>query len=450
MSWPPPDLADEALALLREMLRVDTTNPPGNEARIARDILAPLLTREGLKPTILEKEPGRSNLIVRLAGSGGADPLLLHGHLDVVAANPARWTHPPFAAVEADGCLWGRGAIDMKQTVAMQIVTLIGLARAGFPLERDLIVAAFADEEMGSGLGSRWIAAEHPELVRAEYALSEVGGYTLHFAGQRFYPIMVAEKGFVWLELTASGDPGHGSMPSRNNAVLQLARAADRLGRRPLRFAATPQMQAFVAGLAENLPEPKATIVRSLLHPIPFRLLGRALFPNARTADAFSAMLHDTAAPTRLAGGEQINQIPTTVRAWVDCRILPGQTTDGLVELVRKRIGPEIDIRVIAEGAPVVTEGDDPLLRAMQRAVSELDPGSHALTNLLTGFTDAKPLAALGVRTYGFSPLVLPPEINFAALFHGDDERIPIAGFRRGFHVFAGMVKEFCSAATSA
>ena len=444
--WDWDALEEEALDLLRRMLRVDTTNPPGNESAIAREILEPLLRREGLEPVLLEKEPGRSNLVARLAGDGSRSPLLLHGHLDVVAADPARWTHPPFAAVEAEGCIWGRGAIDMKQSVAMQIVTLLALHRARVPLARDLIVAAFADEEMGSTKGSVWLAENHPELLRAEYALGEAGGYTVHFGGRRFYPIMVAEKGFVWLKLSARGEPGHGSMPSRDNAVLQLARAADALGRRPLRFEATAPMRTFVGALADGLGGPKGAVVRSLLHPLPFRLLGRALFPDARTADAFSAMLHDTATPTMLEGGAKVNQIPPEASACVDCRILPGQTTKGLVELVRRRVGTAIEIEVMAEGRPVSIEGADPLLDALKASIDPLDRGGIATTNLISGFTDAKPLAALGARTYGFSPVVLPEGLSFAAMFHGDDERVPVEGFRRGLRAFLGLVRGFCEA----
>ena len=442
--WDWQELEEEALDLLKRMLRVDTTNPPGNEALIIDEILEPLLRREGLEPVVLRKKEGRSNLVVRLSGDGSEAPLLLHGHVDVVAADPARWSHPPFDAVEAEGCIWGRGAIDMKQTVAMQITTLLALHRARVPLSRDLIVAVFADEEMGSALGSIWLAETHPELLRAEYALGEAGAYSVHFGGKRFYPIMVAEKGFVWLELTARGEPGHGSMPSRDNAVLRLARAADALGRRPLRFEATPPMKAFVGALADGLGGPKGAIVRSLLKPIPFRALGRALFPDARTADAFSAMLHDTAAPTMLGAGIKVNQIPSEASAHIDCRTLPGQTTQGLIDLVRRRVGSDIEIEVVAEGAPVHIDGSDPLLDAMKGAIASLDPGGIAVTNLISGFTDAKPLAALGARTYGFSPLVLPEGISFAAMFHGDDERIPVGGFRKGLRVFLELVREFC------
>ncbi len=443
--WDWHELEEEALDLLKRMLRVDTTNPPGNEALIVDEILAPLLRREGLEPVVLSMKEGRSNLVVRLTGDGSEAPLLLHGHVDVVAADPSRWTHPPFDAVETEGCIWGRGAIDMKQTVAMQITTLLALHKARVPLTRDLIVAAFADEEMGSSLGSLWLADAHPELLRAEYALGEAGAYTVHFGSKRFYPIMVAEKGFVWLKLTARGEPGHGSMPSRDNAVLQLARAADLLGRRPLRFEATPPMKAFVGALAEGLGRPKGAIVRSLLKPVPFRMLGRALFPDTRTADAFSAMLHDTAAPTMLGAGVKVNQIPNEACAHVDCRTLPGQTTEGLIDLVRRRVGKRIEIEVVAEGAPVEVKGSDPLLDAMKKTIASLDPQGIPVTNLISGFTDAKPLAALGARTYGFSPLVLPQGISFAAMFHGDDERVPVDGFRKGLRVFVELVRGFCA-----
>jgi acetylornithine deacetylase/succinyl-diaminopimelate desuccinylase-like protein len=214
----------EALRCLSDLLKIDTSNPPGNE-RPAADYLAAVLAREGIPHQRLESAPGRTSVVARLTGSGSKAPLLLSGHLDVVPAEPEHWRHPPFAAVEADGYLWGRGAIDMKNMVAMSLMTLVLLQRQGVRLDRDVIFAAVADEEAGARHGSLFLVEKHPELVRAEYVLTEVGGHTMHVGAARFYPVQVSEKGLCWFELRAEGPPGHGSMPHPHNAVARLARA---------------------------------------------------------------------------------------------------------------------------------------------------------------------------------------------------------------------------------
>lgn len=444
--WEWGQVENEALELFKKLLRIDTTNPPGNEAQIVRGILEPLLRAEGLTPEIREEEADRANLVVRVAGNGAKRPFLLHGHLDVVAAEPARWSHPPFEAVEADGCIWGRGAIDMKQMVAMELALLLAIHRSNLPLARDLIVACFADEEAGSRLGSVFMAREHPELLDAEYAIGEGGAYTLHIANRRFYPIMVAEKGFVWMKLTARGEPGHGSIPNPDNSVVRLARAVSALGNPYLRHEVTPVMRRFADEMAEHLGFPTGTVMRRMVHPLPFKLLRRIVFPDQRLADAFAALVHDTVSPTILEGGRKVNQIPSEVSVWVDVRTLPGQSSDGALELIRGVVGPDLDIEVVAEGEPVVMDTRDELYEVMTRAIGSLDEGAYAVPNLLNGFTDAKPLARLGIRTYGFAPVVLPPDIRFAAMFHGDNERIPIEGFRQGLRALGQVVLEMCRA----
>src|SRR5574337_716820 len=233
LNW--PSLTDETVRHLQALLRLDTTNPPGNEL-LAAEYLAGVLTAEGIEPLVLASAPGRGNVVARLKGTGEKPPLLLYSHTDVVPAEPAHWSHPPFAGEIADGYVWGRGAVDMKGTVAQQLLVLLLLKRQKVPLQRDVIFAATADEEIGGvdGFGVSWLVRHHPDLLRAGFGLTEVGGYNREVYGRQVYMIQVAEKGTCWLKVRAKGRPGHASLPSHDNAVAHLARAVDRLAMRGL------------------------------------------------------------------------------------------------------------------------------------------------------------------------------------------------------------------------
>src|SRR5262252_6513568 len=269
MAAEPVDFSEptrEAVEHLKRLIRIDTTNPPGNE-RLAVDYLAGVLDREGVSFDIVESLPGRASLVARIRGNGKKGPLLLNGHLDVVPADAEKWRHDPFAAVEHDGCIWGRGAIDMKNMVAMSLVVLLTLKRTGAALERDVIFAAVADEEAGSRHGARHLVEHRPDLVRAEYVLNEIGGYTLYFGDAVFYPVQVAEKGICWFELSAEGVAGHGSMPRPDNAVVRVARAVEALGRVRLPQHNTAVVETFLRRLAESAPFPQKQAILLLLEP---------------------------------------------------------------------------------------------------------------------------------------------------------------------------------------
>ena len=261
-----PEAAAETIRHLKALLRLDTTNPPGNEI-IAAEYLAGVLRAEGFEPIVLESAPGRGNMIVRLKGSGEAPPLLLYSHTDVVPAEAVHWTHPPFAAEDADGYVYGRGAADMKDTVAEQLMVMLLLKRSGVPLRRDVIFAATADEEIGgqNGYGVSWLARHHLDLIRAEFGLSEIGGYNLNYAGKQVYLIQVAEKGVCWLKVRATGKPGHGSIPHDDNAVLHLARALNRLAGEGLPYHLTDPAAGFLDAVAKAVgSSPMAPLLRSL------------------------------------------------------------------------------------------------------------------------------------------------------------------------------------------
>ena len=445
-----PTFTAEAISRFKDLLRIPTVNPPGNE-RPAADLIASVLDREGIAYEIVEPKPGRASLVARLRGSGKKGPLLLNGHLDVVPVDREKWTHDPFAAVEADGCIWGRGAIDMKNMVTMSLMTLIGLKRAGVALERDVIFAAVADEEAGSREGALHLVENRPELVRAEYVLNEVGGHTLHMGTTRYYPIQVAEKGICWFEITAEGEPGHGSMPHPGNAVVVLARAIEKLGSTRLPQHVTPIVERFLRTLASAAPLAQRAVLPLVLQPklagFLIELMRRADPDQARAIDA---LLRNTASPTILTAGSKVNVIPSRASAQVDGRTIPGQSVSAFVAEIEKVIGPGLTLRVTEQHDGVVFPADTPLYDAIARAVERHDPGGVPVPYMIPGFTDSFAYARLGAICYGFSPVRLGPELKFTRMYHGHDERIPRDGFAWGLRVLYELVRDFCSASPDA
>jgi acetylornithine deacetylase/succinyl-diaminopimelate desuccinylase-like protein len=434
----------ETIAHLKQLLRIDTTNPPGNE-RPAADYLARVLDQEGIAYRIVESEPTRASLVARISGSGKKEPLLLNAHLDVVPAERDRWRHDPFAGEEHEGCIWGRGAIDMKNMVAMSLMTLVLLKRTNTPLERDVIFAAVADEEAGSRLGARFLVERHPELVRAEYVLNEIGAYTLYLGEAAFYPIQVAEKGICWFELTAEGTPGHGSMPREDNAVVRIARAIEALGTVRLPAHTVPVVEAFLRRLAKGAPFPQSTVLPLLVHP---RLAG-VLLDLVRKRDpeqaiGLNAMLRNTASPTVLRGGKKVNVIPSTASVLIDGRIIPGQTVQDFLAEVQRVVGPDLKVNVIEQWEGTVFDSNTPLFDAIGRAIERHHPGAMPVPFMIPGFTDSHAYARLGATCYGFAPVKMPREMSYTRLYHGHDERVPTDGFAWGLRVLFDLVNEFC------
>jgi acetylornithine deacetylase/succinyl-diaminopimelate desuccinylase-like protein len=446
---PPIDWAaatEDAVRHLKALLRIDTTNPPGNE-RPAADYIARVLEAEGISHSLVESEPGRANLVARLRGEGRGGALLLNGHLDVVPAERERWTHDPFGAVEEGGYIWGRGSIDMKNMVAMALTTLVLLKRAGARLGRDVVFAAVADEEAGSRRGSLFLCEQHPELVRAEYVLGEVGGHTVHLSGRRYYPVQVAEKGVCWFEMVAEGEPGHGSMPHPHNAVVRLAKAVAALGSVRLPHHAHPVVANFLRTVARGARSPERHLTPLLLEP---RLAGHLLrlLERAKPSQAkgLNAMLRNTATPTKLEAGVKVNVIPSHARASVDGRVVPGQTIAAFLDEVRRVVGPGVALNVIEAHDGPVFPADTPLYDAISAAITRHDPEGVAVPYMIPGFTDAFAYAKLGAVCYGFTPLRLGPELDFTSLYHGHDERIPRDGFAWGLRVLYELVRDFCAA----
>jgi acetylornithine deacetylase/succinyl-diaminopimelate desuccinylase-like protein len=439
---------DTCVALLRDLLRIPTVNPPGNE-RPAAELVADFLRQRRLEPKVLESEPTRASVITRYAGSGKLPPLLLTGHLDVVEADAATWTRPPFAAELADGCIWGRGAVDMKNMVSMSACVMALLARLRPPLARDVIFAAVADEETGSSKGAHFLVSEHPELVRAEYALGEIGGFSLHLMGKVFYPIQVAEKGQVWLTASFAGEAGHGSMPRSDSAVIKAAEAIVRLGHRRLPFHPTDVVRRFLRELAAGLPHPARFILPRLSTPALAGLLLDKVLVDPSLRRTFATYLSNTASPTVVRAGNKTNVIPASASFHIDGRTLPGQSEADFLAEVRRLVGDEAVFEILASQPPVVTPVDTPLFRALAHAIRANDPRGIPIPAMIPGFTDAKAFSKLGTKYYGFSPVRFEANdgISFSALYHGKDERIPEAGLRWGLRTLYDAVVGFAQEA---
>jgi acetylornithine deacetylase/succinyl-diaminopimelate desuccinylase-like protein len=416
MRTPWEKFEQETLENLRALVICDTTNPPGNE-KIATDFIAQALTREGIDSTIVEAAPTRSNLIARITGHDSAKaPLMLSSHTDVVPVEATRWTRQPFGAEVADGCVWGRGAIDMKSKCAMDLGIAMALKRANANLERDLILAAVADEEAGSELGAKFLVENHPELVRAGFVLNETGGFTLYMGERRFYPIQVAEKGFVTVRMTVTAAPGHGSMPRADTAIAWIADLISRITRTPMRRRLTPLMRETLAELGIS-PE--------------------------KAPPLFGPMMANTVTPTILRAGYKDNVIPGEASVILDGRTLPGEDERSFMRELREVVGPEPALEVIKSAPPAEASPDTPLFRLIKSRTEAADPGARAIPWMLPGATDSKFYAQLGSICYGFAPVRLDPKMPFGSLYHGNDERMPIAGFLWGLRLYTDVVLTF-------
>lgn len=433
----------ETVELLKQLIRIDTSNPPGNEDR-AIQVIAELLQGDGLSPTITGASEDRQNLVCRLPAENPTErPLILSCHLDVVPANDLEnWIHPPFSGVEEDGCIWGRGAIDMKGFAAMALTIFRRIARQPASLSRDLIFVAVCDEEAGTTFGSRWLVENRPDLLgdTPEYVINEVGGFTLHRDGRKFYPIQVAEKGVAWLKMTAEGASGHASLPAPHSAVSRLARATRLIATERLPLHVSEEARRFVTSMSAELGLVANLFAPLLLTPILGPKLIQLVVPEKLRA-SFEALLRNTATPTVLRAGEITNALPSSATCEIDGRLAPGQSANDLIQELEALVADEsITFQVLHSHESSTTTIDTPLYRTMEQAIRSHDPGSFPVPSLIQGFTDSHNYAKLGAHCYGFYPVQLPEDLDFASLFHGTNERIPIAGMRWGLEVLEEVV----------
>lgn len=439
---------DTCVGLLADLLRIDTVNRgTGGEGKddghenVAADRLASFLREAGVEVRTFEKVKGRTNLIARVRGTGERAPLLLNAHLDVVEADASAWRRPPFSGDVHEGYLWGRGAVDMKHMAAMSACVLAMLSRdvEGRPkLTRDVVLAAVADEEAGSRLGSLYLVDDHADEVRAEYMLGEVGAFSQHLFGQTFYPLQVSEKGICWVRATFSGEPGHGSMPDPESAVVKLARAVGRLGKKRMPVHPTAAVKRFVSELAEHLPSPQRHVLKRLTLPAAASFILDYAIKDPAQRRSFGAMLSNTASPNVVAGGTKINVIPGSASVEIDGRTLPGQTVDDFLAELRAVMGEDAGLEVVWSLPAVETSPDTAMFRHLADTLRRHHPGAHPVPYMIPGFTDAKAYDRLGTKCYGFAPVRFDPahtDVVFSKMFHGHDERIPVDGLRWGLRV---------------
>ncbi len=423
-------LNEECVRHLQALIRLDTSNPPGNEV-IAADYIREQLDAAGIPFETVEAAPGRANLRAVLKGDGSERPLLLMSHTDVVPAEAQLWIRPPFSGEVADGYVWGRGAVDMKQWVAWHLTIFLELARSQTPLKRDLTLLATADEEDGSYMGMRWIAEHLPHWLDAEYGLSEGGGGEMQVGGRSFFPCRVAEKGACRFKLRAHGTPGHGSRPHGDNAIVKLGAALERLGTRPLPIHPTDTVRGMLEEVLGDSDEARQ-MAQDLFTDITSDMaLAAAPFSPAMKL-TLSAQLRNTAAPTILfPAGSRINVIPSTAEAAVDGRPLPGASMESFVREVREAVGEGAEIEVYEYWPGSASSFDTDLFRIMQDVTHELT-GAGLVPFMATGASDARFAEPLGVQVYGFGLMRDEPDAAPASLMHAHDERISLANVELG------------------
>jgi acetylornithine deacetylase/succinyl-diaminopimelate desuccinylase-like protein len=428
------NLETEVVKICQDLIRIPSVNfgeGRGDEKAVAEYIVASL-AEVGIASEIFESAPNRCNVIARLPGRDATRPgLVVHGHIDVVPANADDWSVDPFAAEIRDGMIWGRGAVDMKNMDAMILAIVRKWARTGYKPPRDIVLAFFADEEAGMTFGSRWMAAQHPEVFAGcSEAISEVGGFSVTVAdGKRLYFVEAAQKGIHWMKLTANGRAGHGSMMNDENALTSIAEAVAKIGRYewPQRY--TKTVKALFSKIAQ--------VTGKKYDESDLRPLLSEIGPTARM---IGATLQNTANPTMLEAGYKANVIPGSASAVIDGRFLPGYE-DELNKTIREIIGPDILIETISRDIALEIEFEGDLVEAMCKAITTFDPEGIPVPYLMSGGTDNKALSELGIIGYGFSPLQLPADLDFMALFHGVDERVPISGLEFGVKVLENFLE---------
>src|SRR4051812_31709438 len=420
-----PTAQDEVAGLLSDLIRINTSNPTHPE-RPAAEWVAERLADVGIESQIIEAEPGRASTIARIEGTDPTRaPLLIHGHLDVAPADADEWTVDPFAGEVKDGYVWGRGAVDMKDMDAMVLALVRQWQRDGYRPPRDIVLAYVSDEEAGGRQGAHYLVDHHADLFAdCTEAISEVGGFSITLNEQaRVYMVQSAEKGINWLRLRAGGAPGHGSMIHDDNAVTRLAEAVARVGNHEWPVVVTDTVRATIAGLSQ--------------------IVGRELDPDnvdewlpmlGSASRMIQATIRNTANPTMLEAGYKANVIPGRAEATIDARFLPGQE-DVMLETIDELVGEGIEREFLVRDIAVETSFEGALVDEMCAALRAEDPGAIPLPYLMSGGTDAKSFSTLGIRCFGFSPLLLPPDLDFTLLFHGIDERVPVEGLKFGVRV---------------
>jgi acetylornithine deacetylase/succinyl-diaminopimelate desuccinylase-like protein len=429
-------LYQRPVELLQQLLRFDTSNPPGNEAACIAHI-SRLLTSAGLQTRFVARDSKRPNLIARVPGAGRAPPLLLHGHVDVFPTKDQQWRHPPFEGRIVDGHVWGRGALDMKSGVAMFIAAVLRATAEKVLPSGDVVLAILSDEECGGHFGSRYLVERHPELFAGiRYAISEFGGFSIDFAGRRFYPIQVAEKQKCWLRAKVRQADEGGSTLLRNDGLAELASFLQRIDQERLPVHVTPVVREMVEAIGDAFPFGLGKVLKLLLHP---RIADRTLGFLGKQGARFDLLLRNAVDP----GSGRIKVESSRATAEFVARPLPGFSPDDVIGELRAFAGEFVELELLRHDPPP-REIDMGLYSVLARVMRETDPEGTPVPFVLTrGQTDARFFAGLGIQTYGFLPMHLPPNLNFTKLIHAADERIPAEALDSGSNAIFKALQRF-------
>jgi len=425
--------------LLQRLIQFDTTNPPGNESECISFING-LLTNAGIETNILSYVPERPNIVARLHGQGKASPLLLYGHVDVVTTENQKWRHPPFEGKATDGFVWGRGALDMKGGVSMMLAAFLRAKAESLKLPGDVILAIVSDEETLGDFGAKYLVENHSDLFNGvRYAIGEFGGFTLYIGKRRFYPIMVAEKQICWMKATVRGLGGHGSIPVRGGAMTRLSQLLQKLDKHRLPVHVTPAARLMFKTMASALSGLTGLILSQLTNPALTNSVLNLLGEHGRL---FDPLLHNTVSATILHGAHKINVIPSEVSVELDGRLLPGYHPDDMIAELHQIIGYDLELEVIRHDLGPAAP-DMGLFDTLANIVREADPEGIPVPLLLSGTTDGRLFSRLGIQTYGFLPMQLPEDFNFARTIHAADERIPMEAVDFGANAIYKLLQRF-------
>jgi acetylornithine deacetylase/succinyl-diaminopimelate desuccinylase-like protein len=434
-----PAVYSRPAELLQNLIRFDTTNPPGNE-RPCTEYINTLLTGNGFDTTLVAKTPGRPNLIARLKGEGKAPPLLLYGHMDVVTTHGQQWTYPPFEGRLVDGYIWGRGALDMKHGLAMYLAALLQARAEKISLPGDVIFCAVTDEEDGGAFGSDYLVSEHASLFQdVKYALSEFGGFNMTMGGKCIYPIMVAEKQCCWMKITFHGRGGHGSMPVHQQAMAKLARTLRLLDRKHLSYHLTPPARLMMTSIANAMGGVAGLAIRALTS----RLLAESVLSLlGERGNIFAPLLHHTISPTILQASDKVNVIPSEVSLALDGRLLPGFSPEDMKKEVHSLLGNDFDLEII-DYSPGPSAPDMGLFDTLKEVLKGLDSTGFIVPYMMSGVSDARFFSRLGIQTYGFTPLQLPEDFSFIETIHAANERVPVKAMEFGVRAVLQALQRF-------
>jgi acetylornithine deacetylase/succinyl-diaminopimelate desuccinylase-like protein len=425
--------------ILQNLIRFDTTNPPGNEMECiqwARD----LLSKAGIESQIYAKDPQRGNLIARIKGQGKAPPLLLQGHVDVVTTTGQEWEHPPYSGEIIDDYMWGRGTLDMKGAVAMMMAAVLQAHLEGISLPGDVILCLLADEEAGGNCGAKFLVEEHPDIFKGvRYALGEVGGFSLEIMGSTFYPIMVAEKQICWTKFTLKGPGGHGSMIHRDGTMAQLGKILQTLNNNRLPVNICGPVHEMFTEIATTVSFPASFVLKQILNPVFTDPIMKMMGPSGKL---FEPLFRNTVNATIVSASDKVNVIPAQVNLELDGRLLPGQTPEDMTRELRALLGDDFELEIVRHDSGPATPNMG-LFPVLADILTDQDPRGHPIPFVMMGVTDARFFSKLGIQTYGFTPMQLPAEFKFASSVHAANERIPVAALDFGKNAILEALQRF-------